>query len=169
MSSARAVHSGLASRSQRVQVASNKGEAHNSFARALFFEPPCCRSRRACRMRTGSILFRSSALSSTLVCRKVINICVRSCPCFKARSSFPALRAVMWYIDYSLWQFIIFLVAAYPTWSPKNLCLSYLKRGHTSSKSSSRLCMTICEAKCSKRRPGNVAITRLREAPKPGV
>src|SRR5262249_26780280 len=44
-----------------------------------------------------------------------------------------------------LWQFIPSLVAAYPTWSPKNLCLSCLKRSHTSSKSSSTLCITISE------------------------
>src|SRR5215469_11264089 len=44
----------------------------------------------------------------------------------------------------SKWHFIrtTLFLAAYRTWSPKNLCLSYLKRGHTSSNSSSKLCMT---------------------------
>ena len=46
-----------------------------------------------------------------------------------------------------VWQFIrtTLFLAAYPTQSPKNLCLSYLKRGHTSSNNSSRLCMIISD------------------------
>ncbi len=58
--------------------------------------------------------------------------------------SFRAQRAIMCYI-LSRWHFTskTLFLAASPTQSPKNLCLSYLKRRHTSSNSSSRLCMII--------------------------
>src|SRR5215471_4304285 len=53
---------------------------------------------------------------------------------------FQATRAILCYLV----RTTLFL-AVYPTWSPKNLCLSYLKRGHTSSNSSSKLCMAISD------------------------
>src|SRR5215469_15045612 len=74
---------------------------------------------------------------------EAITPCLRLYLCFKLVHLFGAIRAVTCYMDYTLWQFLLSLAGAYPTYSPRSLCLSYLKRDHTSSNSSSRLCMTI--------------------------
>jgi hypothetical protein len=45
----------------------------------------------------------------------MIITCVRWYLGFRLVHLFGALRDVMCYMDYSLWQFIAFLAAAYPT------------------------------------------------------
>src|SRR5262245_26355893 len=88
--------------------------------------------------------FAVFALLSTLVRRvRSSTPCLRLYLCVKLVHLFGALRAVTCYMNYSLWQFLLSLAGAYLTLSPRNLCLSCLKRDHMSSNNSSRLCMTI--------------------------